>query len=206
MTTSAARIGLDNLDVHVLVDRSGSMGMYKDTPTGQTRWQYASEYAFGLVQAMGQHDKDGIGLGVFNDGFEYKDGVTSDLVGDIWAKFSPSGGTVLAPALKHVLDIALAKSSDKHQLIVVVGDGQPADQKQVAETIVAATKRMTDDGQIAISFAQVGSDRDATAFLKYLDDSLVDKLGAKFDIVDTGPLADLCKMSTQDFVDKTFND
>jgi hypothetical protein len=70
--------------------------------------------------------------------------------------------------------------------LLVITDGQPDDKASVAQTLIKATKRMSADEQLAISFVQVGDDPGATSFLTFLDDELV-HMGAKFDIVDTFP-------------------
>lgn len=46
------------------------------------------------------------------------------------------------------------------------------------------------DQELAISFVQIGNDREASEFLKFLDDEL-ENTGAKFDIVDTVSIDDI---------------
>jgi hypothetical protein len=66
----------------------------------------------------------------------------------------------------------------------VVTDGEPDDRKAVMRVIVETTLKLDRDEELGISFIQVGNDREATQFLKVLDDQL-QSVGAKFDIVDT---------------------
>ncbi len=73
---------------------------------------------------------------------------------------------------------------------MVVTDGEPDDKLAVMRTIVAATKRLDRDEELAVSLVQVGKDPSATRFLKALDDDLVEA-GAKFDICDTVTLDDM---------------
>ena len=56
--------------------------------------------------------------------------------------------------------------------------------------IVEASRKIDRDEELAISFIQVGTDPDATKFLKILDDEL-QSAGAKFDIVDTITMEDM---------------
>ena len=74
--------------------------------------------------------------------------------------------------------------------ILVVTDGEPDERKAVMRAIVEASRKMDKDEELAISFIQVGSDPDATKFLKLLDDEL-QGAGAKFDIVDTITMDDM---------------
>jgi hypothetical protein len=200
----SASIDLGNVDVHVLFDKSGSMSE-NDTPTRKSRWEYSKEFVAGLVTDLGQYDEDGIDITIFDTNFATSNGVTADAVFEVFKKYRPQNGTVLAPPLKAALNLARSRWSDKKQLIIVVTDGQPSDADQVAKVIIEATQAMDRDSQCAISFMQVGTDAQATRFLQELDDALQGQ-GAKFDIVDTGRLEDLAGMTTQDFVDKTFND
>lgn len=82
--------------------------------------------------------------------------------------------------------------------ILVITDGEPNNKRsgttdltvsgllifcEVKQTIINASNRLQRDEDLSISFVQVGRDRDATRFLKELDDDL----RCKFDIVDTLP-------------------
>ena len=76
------------------------------------------------------------------------------------------------------------------ETILVVTDGKPDDQEAVAKAIIEASKQIDKDEELAISFIQIGNDKEATEFLKFLDDDLK-KMGAKFDIVDTVSIEDI---------------
>jgi hypothetical protein len=163
------------------------------------------EYVGALTTELGAHDRDGVDLIVFDDQFAVSEGVTPDSVFAVFDNYRPSNGTVLVPPLQWAFNKAKKKWGDKQQLILVITDGEPQDREAVANTIIDFTKSMEDDGQVAISFMQVGGDSGAAQFLEGLDDDLQGR-GAKYDIVDTGRLEDLCKLSLQELVDKTFND
>ena len=113
-----------------------------------------------------------------------------------------------AAALKGRLDAYFDRKrqgKDRSTLILVMTDGAPNDQTAVADVIVAATKKMDRDEEIAIQFLQVGRDRAATDFLTFLDDGLV-KRGAKFDIVDTVGIDDVEKYTIEELIEKSFAD
>ena len=84
-------------------------------------------------------------------------------------------------------------------------DGEPDDRKAVMEVIITASRQMDRDEELAISMIQVGSDPQATKFLKALDDQL-QGVGAKFDICDTITLDDLEDMSLTDVLLNAIND
>ncbi len=73
------------------------------------------------------------------------------------------------------------------------------------EVIVTATRQMERDEELAISMIQVGSDPQATKFLKALDDQL-QGVGAKFDICDAITLDDMEDMSLADVLTNAIND
>jgi hypothetical protein len=50
---------LDNYDIAILLDRSGSMGI-EDCPNGKTRWAYARENVEAIATRTARMDKDGI--------------------------------------------------------------------------------------------------------------------------------------------------
>jgi hypothetical protein len=89
---------------------------------------------------------------------------------------------------------AAGRTKPQGETIIVVTDGEPDDRRAVMETIIEATRRMERDEELAILFAQIGSDAGASKFLKALDDQL-GEVGAKFDICDTMTLEDMGDMS-----------
>lgn len=216
-TTADPKLNLDNLDVVFLLDKSGSMGT--DYKNGQTRWKAAEETATALAKEMAEHDDDGITIVPFNNGYTVEDGVTGDTVGSIFKKHSPEGGTDLGPPLRAVVDkFVPAKSvgssllggigklfggnkteavtpAKKPVCIVVVTDGAANDKDAVVQTIVEATKRISNRSELGILFVQVGNDPAAEAFLKQVDNELAGA-GAQHDIVARCKLEDVEDKST----------
>jgi Mg-chelatase subunit ChlD len=202
---TANQINLANLDVFVLIDRSGSMGQNIDTPSKQSRWDYAKEAIVSFVTELGKHDDDGLTLIPFNASHAVSDNVKPETFGAVWAGLSPGGGTILAQPLRSALGLAEKRWKEKQQLILVLTDGEPQDRGEVAQVIIDATKKMERDEQAAILFLRVGQDTAAKAFLDSLDNDLQSK-GAKFDIVDCDDLDTVAGKSLQDVVNKAFND
>lgn len=180
---------LQDRDFTLIVDKSGSMGFNTDTHSGASRWKAAQEATLGLTAKISELDKDGITFYAFNSTFKRHDNVTPQIVADLWKEHEPNGGTELASVLKDALNSYFTRKAAGNvkpngESFLVVTDGEPEDKAKVAQVIVDATKKMDRDGELEITFIQVGKDAEATTFLKFLDDGLKGK-GAKYDIVDT---------------------
>ena len=65
------------------------------------------------------------------------------------------------------------------------------------KVIIETSRRIDKDEELGISFIQVGTDPQATRFLKLLDDEL-QSAGAKFDICDTVTMEDMEDMTLTD--------
>jgi len=200
-------MGLENLDIEFLLDKSGSMST-TDCPGGKSRWEYSQETGLALAQLASKFDADGITVVPFASSFKVYEGVTPDKVSQVFKENSPMGSTDTALVLKNRLDAYFtrkASGNTKSVLLFVLTDGEPNDYGAVATAIIDATKKMDKDEEIAIQFVQVGQDQSATKFLQYLDDNLVAK-GAKFDIVDTVKIADVENFSIEELIAKSFAD
>jgi len=189
---------LENRDYTLIIDKSGSMST-KDQPGGKSRWAAMEESTLAIASKCEELDPDGLTVYVFSGKFKRYDNVTSNKVTDIFRENEPSGRTDLAGVLLDATNNYFQrKAAKKTQLngetIVVVTDGEPDDRKAVMRVIIEASRRMDKDEELAITFIQVGTDKDATKFLKVLDDEL-QGAGAKFDIVDTVTIDDMEDMT-----------
>jgi len=179
---------LKKYDFIVAIDRSGSMA--NPGSHGKTRWQEAEEATVAVANKCAESDDDGITVVLFNRAVVMHENVTdgTSQVARIFRESEPMGGTDTALMLKKVLTNYTANRTRKGVkpiILIVVTDGEPDSQEEVVKAIVEATRVIERDDEIGISFLQVGNDRNATRFLTMLDDDLVSKYGAKFDIVDT---------------------
>jgi len=109
------------------------------------------------------------------------------------------GRTDLAAVLQDALNNyfqrkTAGKTKPNGETILVITDGEPDDRKAVMRQIIEASRKLDRDEELAISLIQVGHDRQATEFLKALDDQL-ETAGAKFDIVDTITIDDMEDMT-----------
>ncbi len=185
-------------DYTIIIDKSGSMSI-PDQQGGRSRWEIAQESTLALARKCEQFDPDGITVYVFSGKFKRYDDVTSSKVAQIFQENDPVGTTNLASVLQDAVNNyfkrkAAGQTKPNGETILVVTDGEPDDRRAVFEVIINATRQMERDEELAISMIQVGSDSQATKFLKALDDQL-QGVGAKFDICDTITLDELEDMS-----------
>jgi uncharacterized protein with von Willebrand factor type A (vWA) domain len=200
---------LENRDYTLIIDKSGSMAT-PDQKGGRSRWLAAQESTLALASKCEQFDPDGITIYVFSGKFKRYENVTSAKVAQIFRENDPSGTTDLAGVLKHATDDyfqrkAANKTKPSGETILVVTDGEPDDRKAVMKVIIEASRHMDRDEELAISFIQVGTDAQATRFLKVLDDEL-QGAGAKFDICDTVTMEDMEDMSLSEVLLNAIND
>jgi uncharacterized protein with von Willebrand factor type A (vWA) domain len=190
-------------DIYILIDKSGSMS----TPDvdGKERWDAAREQTETWARAAQKWDADGISVGFYNNSFKIHENVTAERVADIFKEHTPGGSTDTDKPLDHILNNYLTNRK-KPILVFVITDGGANDQSRVARVIADATKKMNDDSEIGIQFLQIGKDSAATKFLQFLDDELVAKYGAKFDVVDTNTFEVAQEMSFFDLCVKTLSD
>lgn len=185
---------LENRDYTLIIDKSGSMAT-PDQKGGRTRWVAAQESTFALASKCEQFDPDGITVYTFSGRFKRYENVTSNKVVQVFQENDPSGTTDLASVLKHATENyfqrkAAGETKPNGETILVITDGEPDDRKAVMRVIIETSRRMDRDEELAISFIQVGTDANATRFLKVLDDEM-QSAGAKFDICDTITMDDM---------------
>ncbi|NMG06682.1 VWA domain-containing protein [Brasilonema sp. UFV-L1] len=192
---------MSDRDYTLIIDKSGSMST-PDQAGGRSRWEIAQESTLALARKCDQFDPDGITVYVFSGRFKRYENVTSTKVAQIFLENDPAGTTNLAGVLQDATNNyfqrkAAGQTKPNGEIILVITDGEPDDRKAVFEVIVNASRQMERDEELGISLIQVGSDPQATKFLKALDDQM-QSIGAKFDICDTITLDDLEDMSLAD--------
>lgn len=196
-------------DYTLIIDKSGSMST-PDQTGGRSRWEIAQESTIALARKCEQFDPDGITVYLFSGRFKRYDDVTASKVAQIFQENDPAGTTNLASVLQDAVNNYFQRKSagqtkPNGETILVITDGEPDDRRAVFEAIITATRQMERDEELAISMIQVGSDAQATKFLKALDDQL-QGVGAKFDICDTITLDDLEDMSLADVLLNAISD
>ena len=103
-----------------------------------------------------------------------------------------------------------ADPTTKPRVIVIVTDGEPNDETALENVIIQATRRLTAEGlgreALGISFIQVGTDAQATTWLKRLDDGLCPGRGATLDIVNCLTIDDAYELSTREILEAALDD
>lgn len=200
---------MSDRDYTLILDKSGSMST-PDQAGGRSRWDIAQESTLALARKCEQFDPDGLTVYVFSGRFKRYDDVTSAKVAQIFLENDPAGTTNLAGVLQDALNNyfkrkTAGQTKPNGETILVITDGEPDDRKAVFEVIINATRQMERDEELGISMIQVGSDAQATKFLKALDDQL-QSVGAQFDICDTITLDDMEDMSLADILMNAITD
>ncbi|MBF2015524.1 MAG: VWA domain-containing protein [Rivularia sp. T60_A2020_040] len=196
-------------DYTLIIDKSGSMST-PDQAGGRSRWEIMQESTLALARKCEQFDPDGMTVYLFSGKFKRYDDVTSDKIAQIFMENDPAGTTNLAAVLKDATDNyfkrkAAGQTKPNGETILVVTDGEPDDRKAVFEVIINASRQMEKDEELAISIVQVGSDAQASKFLKALDDQM-ESIGAKFDICDTVTLDDMEDMTLAEILTNAITD
>jgi uncharacterized protein with von Willebrand factor type A (vWA) domain len=189
---------LNDRDYTLILDKSGSMSSV-DKPGGRSRWVEAQESTLALARKCEQFDPDGLTVYTFSSRHKRYDNVTASKVETIFLENDPVGSTNLAGVLQAATEDYFTRkrsgqTKPNGETILVITDGEPDDRKAVIQVIIDASQKMDRDEELAILFIQVGADPTATQYLKLLDDDL-QKVGAKFDIVDTVTIDDMADMS-----------
>lgn len=177
-------------DFIFLLDVSGSMGT-TDTPTRQTRYDYAKEKALMFCREADKIDTDGISIYRFGHQVTKFPDISADKIEDCFKGGPNEMSTDTAAALQAAWDEHLERKNEQ-TFVFVVTDGAPNDKNAVRQVIVNITNAVKDEKEFRIQFLQVGNDTGAAAFLAELDDNLK---GAKYDIVDTKRLEDVSFMA-----------
>lgn len=195
-------------DYTLIIDKSGSMST-PDQRGGRSRWAEVQESTLALARKCEQFDPDGITVYLFSSRFKRYDDVTSAKVEQLFLENDPSGTTNLASVLQDATNNYIQRKrsgqTKQGETILVITDGEPDDRRAVMEVIVNASRQLDQDEELAISLIQVGSDPQASKFLKALDDQM-QSIGAKFDICDTITFDDMADMSLAEVLTNAIND
>lgn len=200
---------MNNRDYTLILDKSGSMSA-ADQPGGKSRWDVAQESTLALARKCEQLDPEGITVYTFSSRFKRYDNVTASKVAQIFMENDPMGTTNLAVVLQDATRSyfqrkAAGQTKPEGETILVVTDGEPDDRRAVMEVLIEASRQMSEDSELAISFIQVGNDAGATRFLRALDDQLAE-VGAKFDLCDTVALDDMADLSLAEVLTNAVQD
>eukprot|EP00834_Sanchytrium_tribonematis_P005444 NODE_329_length_9526_cov_0.701708.p3 type:complete len:283 gc:universal NODE_329_length_9526_cov_0.701708:4364-3516(-) len=180
---------LDNLQIILLVDRSGSQSeadQYpmesdrKQTKPNWTKWDSTFMISNFLTESMFDYDKDGQ-IPVVFFGTKVNDTIVRN-PGELYKEFqtySPKGTTNLLDGLKLAISKYLPTNTSENALFIVITDGKPMtsdsssiEQKRLIKQLILNKIAKVDPkgDRLNVLFIRVGDDPDAMAFLQEMDD------------------------------------
>lgn len=173
-------------DFIICIDVSASM-QSTDTPTGQTRFEYAKEKSKLFCHEAAKYDTDGVSIFRFGERVTKFSDITEDKIDGVFdaspnEMMTNTAEVLRAAYLEHV------ERKNEQTFVLVITDGTPSSKSEVKTVIADITHRVAHEKEFRITFLQVGNDKGAAEYLKMLDDDLK---GAKYDIVDTKRLEEV---------------
>jgi von Willebrand factor type A domain len=189
-------VSINNRQYELFLDVSGSMtydavGMGSDPANTMSRWEQAQEIIGTVAQKVSKLDPDGANLTTFGSKLTHYPKINGSKIQAIFEKEPEDPKTDLLTAMQYAASKfaeMVTQSPDNKMTILVFTDGQPVKgtEGQIRDLIIKMANVCQDKSQLAISFLQLGDQKDATVFLNYLDDMQKDtNLVMKFDVVDT---------------------
>lgn len=168
---------LSKYDTVFLVDDSSSMQGH--------RWVKVSKVLAKIASIAIKHDTDGVDIRFFNKVLEDEERLNLDSskkVMDLFKRIDPKGPTPTGDVLETELMAYLAKFrkskvKTKRLNLIVLTDGEPDDVNMVEDAIVKCAKELEElkahSLQVGVQFVQIGGDKEASEFLRRLDDDLM---------------------------------
>ncbi|MDR3615706.1 MAG: hypothetical protein P4L53_19265 [Candidatus Obscuribacterales bacterium] len=184
---------LQNYDVEVIIDISGSMNEHDGTGN-LSKFEWCREQVRSLAEKLSKYNRT-VTVTVFHDDYKTYENCDPSKIIEVFSETTPSGWTGLLDPLEARLNVGLYghPPGGRPLLIAILHDGLPnipRDTKTVDQAIVSFTNKLQSPNQVRLTFLQIGDTYDGRDFCKNLDDNLVNE-GAQFDIVDTKTFAEL---------------
>ncbi|NES19606.1 MAG: hypothetical protein F6K41_11920 [Symploca sp. SIO3E6] len=200
---------LHNRDYTVVIARSSSRT--SPVPPGlEKQWLVAQDSLITLVKKCEELDPDGITIYIASTPWQKYEHKTSAALVEIFQGQYASDNINLLDTLQAALDSYFSRKASKlakenGEIIIVLLDHEPKKRMALVKLLVEASKKVDNQEELGIMFAQVGDDFIARGFLNALDDDL-HKAGAKVDIVDTKVLTELEESAIAEFLINTLYD
>jgi len=170
------------------IDVSASMGS-TDTPSGQSRIDFAKEQTKTFISEASKYDEDGVDVLTFGHQVLHLGALSAEKANEVVTGLKANEGrTDTAGVLAKAFELANAKrqAGETNNIVVfVITDGEPNDREAVKQVIRKQAETQANGEDLGIVFLTVGViDAGLQSFLTELDDTL----NAKFDIVDVKAL------------------
>jgi hypothetical protein len=179
---------LAKYDLELIVDQSMSM-LTQDCPGTLSRWNWCGLQAHDLATEITPFVPNGLTITPFARDYHVYSNCSPQNIAELFENPQFHGGTRLAEPLSDRLDnyFARRKKGSKPLLIAVITDGVPVprqiEPQMVIDTLVRASKKMSDPHEVTVVFFQIGGgDRKGRFFLHDLSTNLVG-YGARYAIV-----------------------
>jgi hypothetical protein len=182
-TTNPNNLELNTGDQFIIgLDISASM-QTPDCPGGLKRYDYTLETLRMFVAEANKWDPDGVSFYPFGAKVHaYRDLQPADIESKL-AKPVFEGMTMTHLAINEAWKEHVEKKNEQTFLMIFT-DGEPSDPQAVEQAIVDITKKVKDEKEFRIEILTMGNRSDSlNKWLTDLDDNLVSKKGAKYDIV-----------------------
>lgn len=184
---------LGECELVILLDRSQSMADdHAGCPGDITKWMWSKEQIDNVFLATDRVLEDGFNLGLFNDRFQMRDGVTLYDLRQVFDNIRPAGAKDISTALQTTMNDYFyhRKPGAKPLMIAVITDGLQNTGAPLQDVLIEASKRMNRPGEVVITFLQVGESIRAEELFDDLDRHLVAK-GARYRMVHFKPFSEL---------------
>lgn len=193
MTPNANNLELNQGDDFIIaIDVSGSMAT-KDCPGGLSRFEAALEKTKVFAHEAAKIDTDGVSVYRFGEKVTKFPDITEDKLDAAIASTPPNECATLTHEVVREAYKEHVDRKNEQTFLFIVTDGAPTDPGAVLKTIADITHKVADEKEFRIQFLTVGNiDSSLQRFLTQLDDAIP---GAKYDIVDVKPLADVSFMA-----------
>jgi hypothetical protein len=185
---------LGECELVILLDRSQSMADdHAGCPGDITKWMWSKEQIDNVFLATDRVLENGFNLGLFNDRFQLRSGVTLYDLRQVFDNIRPAGaGKDISGALQTTMNDYFyhRKPGSKPLMIAVITDGLQNTGAPLQDVLIEASKKMNRPGEVVITFLQVGESIRAEELFDDLDRHLVAK-GARYHMVHFKPFSEL---------------
>jgi len=167
----------------------GNIGF--NTQDVNSRWEWCRARA-GELASTGNMSENGLRLIIFGDKAAVHEGVNGESIDQIFATEKPHGGTFAARSLETEFSNYFKRreqnaASTKPLLVAIITDGSFGDKWSSRRAIIKATQKMTNKDEILVAILKIGDDPKAPQFLDEIDNQMMTKYHAKYDIVEVTP-------------------
>ena len=185
---------LRDVKVVILMDRSKSMAeTHAGVPGDISKWMWCKEQIDNVYLATDRLVEGGFDIHLFSDRVDTRTGVTLFELRQVFDNARPSGDrkNIGAP-LNSVLNDYFSRRTEKSKpcIVLVITDGTENIGPPLQEVLIDASKKMKRQGEVIVTFLQIGESITAEELFDDLERNLVAK-GASYNMVIYKPFAEL---------------